>query len=575
MSKKSNLHANSESVFAANQIQKQTDKELSQKLNDVIENYPYQTQEIISQKSVNELENTTGKWIKYPQGSNHRTLTESLQEYEDRWYTETAEFQLKTCDFYVYYSHDKKGEATIPRTIIRIQSGSIVEVRGMAYEQNIDSYIGSVVNNKLKTFPDGDKYQKKVADMKRLTTIDQKTQIGTDLTQNDLKFLYEINTKIDGFGNKPDPRISKIKNNRNQKEDYVKIYECKKSQVIENLNKLDSNTKVHLGHEIYNASPDITLNTIKKLSQIKGLKANLTDIAPSIKNQLTRWKDSIEDRSEVIFYSKLQSIKGNLTAYHAKTFKANSLQLAEMYLEAYQATIFEINALQSVGNDLDASSAIIFEANALQSVGNDLNANSTKTFETNTLQSVGGDLDTSNATSFKANALLSVGKNLQTNSAIIFEANALQLVGVDLHADSAPSFKANALLSVGKILRPKSAKIFEANALQSVGGSLQAMRTTTFKANALQSVGASLFAGSVKTFKANALQSVESFLGAESAVTFEANNLQSVGMLNISRATTFRAPNLKKIEKIILTRSLIKDEDIDLPKTMWDQIEWK
>jgi len=51
--------------------------------------------------------------------------------------------------------------------------------------------------------------------------------------------------------------------------------------------------------------------------------------------------------------------------------------------------------------------------------------------------------------------------------------------------------------------------------------------------------------------------------------------LQSVGMLNISRATTFRAPNLKKIEKIILTRSLIKDEDIDLPKTMWDQIEWK
>ena len=87
----------------------------------------------------------------------------------------TAQAQLQGGDFYVYYSNDNGGEPTVPRVAIRMEAGNIAEVRGVAPDQNLDSYIAPVVQEKLEEFPDGKAYQKKVADMKQLTEIDSRT----------------------------------------------------------------------------------------------------------------------------------------------------------------------------------------------------------------------------------------------------------------------------------------------------------------------------------------------------------------------------------------------------------------
>ncbi|MEI6863984.1 MAG: hypothetical protein WCK46_01250 [Candidatus Adlerbacteria bacterium] len=170
---------------------------------------------------------TKGEWVKFDKGSDHTPLVKSLQNRGTGWCTAgfaTAQTQLQGGDFYVYYSLDTKGEPTIPRVAIRMEGTRIAEVRGVAPQQNLDQYITPVVKQKLQGFPDGQLYEKKVADMAELTTIAKKEHSKQPLTKEELSFLYERNSKIEGFGQNRDPRIGEIRNKRNRDTDLMTIY---------------------------------------------------------------------------------------------------------------------------------------------------------------------------------------------------------------------------------------------------------------------------------------------------------------------------------------------------------------
>ena len=176
------------------------------------------------------LANTNGRWVKYDQGSDHMILSKSLQPYNTGWCTAgetTAESQLSRGDFYVYYSEDEDGEFTIPRSAIRMEGDKIAEVRGIAKDQNLDPYVSDIVNEKMDEFPDGKAYQKKAADMKRVTDIDKKVKAKTQLTKGDLRFLYEIDNNIEGFGYQKDPRIKEILDTRiDKRADLAFVLSC-------------------------------------------------------------------------------------------------------------------------------------------------------------------------------------------------------------------------------------------------------------------------------------------------------------------------------------------------------------
>jgi len=143
-----------------------------------------------------------GKWIKYNRGSDHMPLVKSLQGYNTGWCTAgegTASSQLSMGDFYVYYTYNEKGEAVVPRIAIRMAGNSIGEVRGVAQDQNLESEMEEIAEQKLNEFPDKDKYKKKVSDMKKLTTIYKKNKSQEKLTKDELKFLYEEGEKIEGL----------------------------------------------------------------------------------------------------------------------------------------------------------------------------------------------------------------------------------------------------------------------------------------------------------------------------------------------------------------------------------------
>ena len=177
-----------------------------------------------------------GKWIKYEQGSDYNILRDSLQGYYTGWCTAAGENfakdQLAGGDFYVYYSLDKNGEAKVPRIAIRMDGkDKIGEIRGIADNQNMEPEMMSILEEKLKEFPDKDKYLKREYNMKLLTLIEKKVNNNIDLTLDELKFLYEIDGQIIGFGHGKDPRIKEIKRKRNERRDYSLIFNVKEEEI--------------------------------------------------------------------------------------------------------------------------------------------------------------------------------------------------------------------------------------------------------------------------------------------------------------------------------------------------------
>ena len=174
-----------------------------------------------------------GEWVKYEQGSDYHVLRDSLQGYYTGWCTAAGESfardQLAGGDFYVYYSLDENGDAKVPRIAIRMNGKDrIGEIRGIADGQNIESEMMPILNKKLDEFPDKDNYLKRVHDMDLLTLIDRKVSYNMELSVDEIRFLYEMDSEILGFGYKEDPRINEIKQKRNKAKDYTLMFKYSK-----------------------------------------------------------------------------------------------------------------------------------------------------------------------------------------------------------------------------------------------------------------------------------------------------------------------------------------------------------
>ncbi len=187
------------------------------------------------------LQETRGEWESYKKGSAPDKLVASLDGHPLEWCTaniDTARTQLQCGDFHVYYSIDEQGEATIPRVAIRMAQDNIAEVRGIGAGQHLDPYIHDVVKEKMNEFPDGEYYQKQAEDMKRLTEIEERHKLKQMLSKDDLRFLYEFDSEIEGFGTYKDPRIQEIINNRNKKQDIACIMDLKEEEVSLTYNEV-------------------------------------------------------------------------------------------------------------------------------------------------------------------------------------------------------------------------------------------------------------------------------------------------------------------------------------------------
>lgn len=232
--------------------------------------------EKVTPSSKNELEIIEGEWVRYPQGSDHMPLVNSLQGHGTGWCTageSTAKTQLERGDFYVYYSKNIDGISSIPRAAIRMEGMNIGEVRGVGPNQNLDPYIGETVKEKLAEFPDAENYTKKTEDMKLLTLIDNKQNNNQELSKEELSFLYELNKEIEGFGYKEDPRIKEIKDKRDAYKDISSATGFEEEQIsFSETEALKGNIKLHYGNLDFSISG---INNKKNLMLPENIIGNL------------------------------------------------------------------------------------------------------------------------------------------------------------------------------------------------------------------------------------------------------------------------------------------------------------
>ncbi len=235
-----------------------------------------------------------GSWVKYEKYDEYdngrsedelATLVESLQGMGTGWCTageEMARIQLEGGDFYVFYSRDDVGKDSVPRVAIRMVNGQVAEVRGVAANQELESELIDVARKKFMNLPGGDKYEKKVQDMRQLTALEKKINEGEeDLTEEELRFLYEIDSPIEGFGYREDPRIKELQSKRNTREDAMKIF----TKTAELERKIAEDKELTRDELIYLYRAELILNPDESKQYTKTKKNRLIE---ETKNRLRK-----------------------------------------------------------------------------------------------------------------------------------------------------------------------------------------------------------------------------------------------------------------------------------------------
>ena len=307
--------------------------------------------------TVEQLTITAGRWVKYPHGSDHMPLVKSLQTHSTGWCTAgegVAREQLDQGDFYVYYSMDEKDMPRIPRVAIRMQNNQIQEVRGIAEQQNLDPYIGDVVDKKLKDFSDGELYKQKSSDMKYLTFIDAKVQNHQQLTREDLVFLCEIDRPIQGFGYEKDPRVKEILATRTDVVfDQCLIFNCLPQDIAHSEHNITSQTKVFIGK----LSPGI----FKKLWHVDHIYSSFPEGRIRKEELLVggKTKDQLiaEMKNEKIIISsyaqQMMDNKDFVTSKHPEQMQFVRLSIRDLFGDENTQTIADVlNRAEKLGLEL-------------------------------------------------------------------------------------------------------------------------------------------------------------------------------------------------------------------------------
>lgn len=327
----------------------------------------------------------SGIWIRYKKGSDYHKLEDDLQGKNTGWCTAdemSAKEQLLAGDFYVYYTKDKDGEYAVPRIAISMEDHIIVEVRGIKGDQGLEDEMIPIVSNKLSEFPDKNRYLKRAFDMKKMTVIDKKQKNGEVLTRAELKFLYEFEKPIQGFGMERDPRIDEVKEKRNILEDYAKILSVDTSQLslVRSLEELENCTSENV---IYIGNLEIDKDNYERLKQKEKLK-NIIVVTGDVKcskleeaNAFEKLKsiggsayfDSVEDGK---MPKNLQYVIKDIYFEHLK--KADGLNILNVGGHACLDSLIDATAinLQNVDGNLYCDSLVDSTGfKSLQNVGGD------------------------------------------------------------------------------------------------------------------------------------------------------------------------------------------------------------
>ncbi len=307
-------------------------------------------------------QHTAGIWKKYDQTSDSAAadlLANDVKAYRTGWCiggSETARAYLEQGDFYVYYTSGTKERPLVPRVAIRIQEGEVQEVRGIVggRRQELEPLLVDITGEKLETLRGGSRYYDRVRDMRWVTSIDRATRAGEPLSQDDIRFIYELDRPVQQFGFTRDIRIDEIKASRDIGADMAILYDCERAQIAIEMSEATEATIVLLGN-LNTKSRDLSVQTLPNLKTVMGevvlggdvmLPGSFAEILAAKAGgdglqQLLKHINQFEGIDHAVLVDQVITIgKGRLVAKFLLNFGGISHQdVADMLIEADQGEV--------------------------------------------------------------------------------------------------------------------------------------------------------------------------------------------------------------------------------------------
>ena len=362
---------------------------------------------------------TEGIWIRHKRGNGYRPLWEFLTTKNTGWAIQLDVYtaRLPHGPVYIYYTKDDKGKYTEPRILIVADADyHIQSVLGLGLHQSIESSMALIALEKIESFP-GNKKRKKIAhDIALLARLGDKINNDIELTKKELRFLYEIDSKIESFYHIADPKKEELKAKRNIKKDLAYIFGCKEENIGTNITDFDTN-KIIYYYGTLEWEKEFVPNTFRNLKRIIGGASfpNLTS-ADGLNNLQQVDGANFSNLTNAEGLNNLRNIRGG--AIFSNLIYAKGLNnLRNISAQAYFPKLTNaegLNNLQYIGNYAFFSSLkSAKELNSLKYIGEDANFSSLISAQgLDSLQNIVGGSDFSSLPEAKGlNNLRNIGEH--------------------------------------------------------------------------------------------------------------------------------------------------------------------
>ncbi len=391
-------------------------------------------------------ESLEGGWVKYDQGSDYAVLEQGLKGKGTGWCTAegSAKGQLEKGDFYVFFTEGTNGNFTEPRIAIWMKNDSVAEVRGVDPGQELESKLLDTAKQKYKDFPGAEKYEKADHDMKLMTEIynksfkvdpktKDKTYLNPDLSKEELKFLYELDSKIESFGYDTDPRINELQSYRDIKTDIGLVLGLSPEQISTTKKEvLDPNKDIKYHHG------DLDLGSVTSLDGVTfsevGGYLNLNSVTSLDGVTFSEVGGDLDLSSVTSLDGVTFSEVGGYLALSSVT-SLDGVTFSEVRGALYLNSITSLDGVtfSEVGGDLDLDSVTSLDGVTFSEVGGYLNLDSITSLDGVTFSEVRGALYLNSITSLDGVTLPKVGGNLNLHSVTSLDGVTFSEVGGNIY----------------------------------------------------------------------------------------------------------------------------------------------
>lgn len=362
---------------------------------------------------------TEGIWIRHKRGNGYKPLWEFLNTKNTGWAIQLDVYsaRLPHGPVYIYYTKDDKGKYVEPRILIVADADyHIQSVLGLGLHQSIESSMALIALEKIESFPGNEKRKKIAHDIALLSRLGDKINNDIELTKKELRFLYEIDSKIESFYHIADPKKEELKVKRNIKKDLAYIFGCKEENIGTNITDFDTN-KIIYYYGTLEWEKEFVPNTFRNLKRIIGGASfpNLTS-ADGLNNLQQVDGANFSNLTNAEGLNNLRNIRGG--AIFSNLIYAKGLNnLRNISAQAYFPKLTNaegLNHLQYIGNYAFFSSLKSAKGlNSLKYIGEDANFSSLISAQgLDSLQNIVGGSDFSSLPEAKGlNNLRNIGEH--------------------------------------------------------------------------------------------------------------------------------------------------------------------